>query len=231
MKKRIPAIILMFTLFLTGAFAANVYQKSINVTYGIQVFFNDQKLTMTNVNGNPVEPFVYQGTTYVPIRAISETFGADVSYDGASRTAYIYDDFTEIIVVAYKLNHIMFMCDSMLSVMETAATMDSPSLAASTVSSSLPTINQAFSRNSEMLKTVSSENVNYSLLADELLPLYNDYVSDFNLAVSAFQSYSASLSYSDASNFISKSGQATLTQSKYQNALDSFLSSFNWRTF
>ena len=231
MKKRIPAVILMFSLFLTGAFAANTYQKSINVEYGINVSFNNEKLSMTDVNGKPVQAFVYQGTTYVPIRAVSNAFGADVSYDSSNNTAYIFDDFTEIVVVAYKLNHIMFLCDSMLNIMETATTMSDPSLASSSVSSALSTINQVLVRNAAMLKTVSSENVNYSLLQEELLPLYNDYVSKFNSAVSAFDSYSNSLNDYDGSDFLSKSSAASKAQSNYQNALDTFLSSFNWRAF
>ena len=91
MKKRIPAIILMFSLFLTGAFAANTYQKSINVEYGITVSLNAKPLNMTDVNGNPVQAFVYQGTTYVPIRAISENLGVNVNYDSTYNIAHLTD--------------------------------------------------------------------------------------------------------------------------------------------
>lgn len=231
MKKRIPAVILMFALFLSTSFAANALSKTINVSYGINVEFNDQPITMTDAAGKPVDAFLYQGTTYVPIRAISETFGAYVGYDSSTNTAYVYDDFTEIIVVAYKLNHIMFGCESLLDVMESSAIMNTFSDVSSTVSSSLNTINQMFERNSDMLNTVSDDNVNYSLLAEDLLPLYNDFVNKFNSAVNAYNSFSISNSYADASRFLSLSGDASTAKSKYQNELDSFLSSFNWRTF
>lgn len=87
MKKRIPAVILMFSLFLTGAFAANTYQKSINVEYGISLSINGQTPRLTDVNGKTVQPFVYDGTTYVPIRAVAENLGANISYDGNANKA------------------------------------------------------------------------------------------------------------------------------------------------
>lgn len=103
MKKRIPAVILMFTLFLTGAFAANTYQKSINVEYGINLNIEGASPTLTDVNGKSVQPFVYDGTTYVPIRAVSENLGASVQYDSASNTAYIHNDAVRAAQYAYMM--------------------------------------------------------------------------------------------------------------------------------
>ena len=81
MKKRIPAIILMFALFLTTSYAANTYRKTITVTSGVNVEFNNEAIDMTDANGKAVEAFIYNGTTYVPIRAVSNAFGADIGYD------------------------------------------------------------------------------------------------------------------------------------------------------
>lgn len=89
MKKRIPAVILMFALFLSTSFAANAYKKSIEVEYGITLSINDQTPTLTDVNGKTVQPFVYQGTTYVPIRAVGENLGADIGYDAKTNKATI----------------------------------------------------------------------------------------------------------------------------------------------
>ena len=69
MKKRIPAIILMFAMFLTTSYAANTYRKTIAVTSGVNVEFNNEAIDMTDANGKAVEAFIYNGTTYVPIRA------------------------------------------------------------------------------------------------------------------------------------------------------------------
>lgn len=48
MKKRIPAIILMFALFLTTSYAANTYRKTITVTSGVNVEFNNEAIDMTD---------------------------------------------------------------------------------------------------------------------------------------------------------------------------------------
>ena len=61
MKKRIPAIILMFALFLTTSYAANTYRKTIAVTSGVNVEFNNEAIDMTDANGKAVEAFIYNG--------------------------------------------------------------------------------------------------------------------------------------------------------------------------
>ena len=91
MKKRIPAIILMFALFLTTSYAANTYRKTITVTSGVNVEFNNEAIDMTDANGKAVEAFIYNGTTYVPIRAVSNAFGADIGYlYNRKRELYFY---------------------------------------------------------------------------------------------------------------------------------------------
>ena len=42
-----------------------------------------------DANGNVVEPFTMNGTTYLPVRAISNAFGKDVEWDGATQSVYI----------------------------------------------------------------------------------------------------------------------------------------------
>ena len=107
MKKRIPAIILMFAMFLTTSYAANAYRKTITVTAGASVEFNNDAVPMTDANGKPVEVFIYNGTTYVPIRAVSNLFGADISYDRSTQTISVYDDFSEACGVAHEMSRIL----------------------------------------------------------------------------------------------------------------------------
>lgn len=107
MKKRIPAIILMFALFLTTSYAANTYRKTITVTSGVNVEFNNEAIDMTDANGKAVEAFIYNGTTYVPIRAVSNAFGADIGYDRNTQTISIYDDFSEVCAVAHEMSSIL----------------------------------------------------------------------------------------------------------------------------
>ncbi len=92
MKKKITAVILVLclTLGVVQAFAApSTTAKTINVAYGIKVMVNGQTLIPKDVEGNIVDPFVWNGTTYVPIRAISDALGAKVGYDATSNVATI----------------------------------------------------------------------------------------------------------------------------------------------
>jgi hypothetical protein len=66
---------------------ADSLQKQINVTYGnIKVDVNGKQVTLKDSDGNPVEPFNYNGSIYLPVRAISEALGLKVSYDDTSST-------------------------------------------------------------------------------------------------------------------------------------------------
>lgn len=63
--------------------------KGRNITIGITADYADIKVTLdgkplalTDANGNVVEPFAVEGTTYLPIRAISNALGLEVGWDG-----------------------------------------------------------------------------------------------------------------------------------------------------
>lgn len=107
MNKRIPAIILMVATFLTSSYAATAYKKSITVEGGTRVEFDNQTLDMRDVNGKPVDAFIYQGTTYVPVRAVSNAFGADIYYDQNTNMVSVYDDLGEVCGVAHEMSGIL----------------------------------------------------------------------------------------------------------------------------
>lgn len=66
------------------------YTKTIEVyPNSIKLFVDDVLLEPKDINGNPVDIFVYNGTTYVPIRAVSNALGKPVQYDGSVGEAYI----------------------------------------------------------------------------------------------------------------------------------------------
>lgn len=79
------ATVLVFALSITCFAAA----KTIQVNSGIKLKIDGAAFVPKDVNGKEVEVFEYNGTTYVPIRAISQAFGKEVAWDGATRTAII----------------------------------------------------------------------------------------------------------------------------------------------
>lgn len=69
--KRLTASLLGAALVMSMPFASALTQKNITVERGVTVYVDDQKLNPGDANGNSVEPMLYNGTTYLPIRAVS----------------------------------------------------------------------------------------------------------------------------------------------------------------
>ena len=91
MKKstRILAVTLALCLGLGTAALAAGGMRTIEVLSGMKVLVNGEEFTPTDVNGSAVDVFAYNGTTYVPIRAMSEAFGLEVGYDAAQQAAVV----------------------------------------------------------------------------------------------------------------------------------------------
>ena len=74
----------------TAALAAGVTYKTIQVLYSdISLVVDGVPITPRDANGVEVEPFVYNGTTYLPVRAVGEAIGKQVTWDGKTQTVYI----------------------------------------------------------------------------------------------------------------------------------------------
>ena len=64
--------------------------KKINVTYrDIKLSTDGTEFTPLDAEGNVVEPFIYEGTTYLPVRAVGEALGRDVSWNNDTSTVII----------------------------------------------------------------------------------------------------------------------------------------------
>ncbi len=62
--------------------------KTVDITYrDIKVILDGQQLELVNAAGAAVEPFIMDGTTYLPLRVIGEALGLRVGWDAATSTA------------------------------------------------------------------------------------------------------------------------------------------------
>ncbi len=71
----------------TSPFA--VESKTISVHTGVSIYFNDEYFQPTDSEGFSVEVFLYNGTTYLPVRAISKLMNAEIDWDQASKTVLL----------------------------------------------------------------------------------------------------------------------------------------------
>lgn len=91
-KKRILSVSLAVALtaaLALPAMADNLVRKTIEVDAGVGVVVDGQVVTPTNAGGEAVDVFAADGTTYLPVRAMSNALGAQVSYDAGSYCVYV----------------------------------------------------------------------------------------------------------------------------------------------
>ena len=90
MKKKVAALTLLIAIALsTTALASTLSKKTIDVYTGVEIYVDGVAMQPTDSEGKPVETFIYNGTTYVPLRAVSQSLNYAVNWDGANRRVYI----------------------------------------------------------------------------------------------------------------------------------------------
>ena len=96
MKKNMKSLIAggVVLITLTGMLAlpslATVGQKLLRADYhDMKVTLNGKTLKLTDSDGDPVEPFTIDGTTYLPLACISQALGVDVAWDGPNNTVML----------------------------------------------------------------------------------------------------------------------------------------------
>lgn len=95
MKRFLPVTLaVVFTLVnLSMAAYAGGQLKEIKayINEGITIKVDGLQQNMADAKGRKLHPISYEGSTYVPIRAISEMLGKQVKWDGATQTVLIGD--------------------------------------------------------------------------------------------------------------------------------------------
>jgi len=93
MNKRINRIVigaLAIILLFGGIASAASKTETIDITYrSIRIVVDGEEFIPKDVNNNAVEPFIYKGTTYLPVRAVSQALGKEVNWDNDTSTVNI----------------------------------------------------------------------------------------------------------------------------------------------
>ena len=73
-----------------GAAASGSVTRTIEANYmNIKLVVDGAEVTPKDAAGNVVEPFASGGTTYLPVRAVANALGKEVTWDGNTNTVYI----------------------------------------------------------------------------------------------------------------------------------------------
>ena len=95
MKKTLKGYVMGFlsaSLLVTGiGYAANTTTLYDVLVEGVKIVVDGQKINPKDANGNTVEPIIYNGTTYLPVRAVANALGKAVYWDGPNYTVYLGD--------------------------------------------------------------------------------------------------------------------------------------------
>lgn len=92
MKKRAQMFFLVATLcvgFVTGVAAAGNETISATLNRTISIVYNGINQTFYDVNNDVVYPISYNGTTYLPVRAVAGLVDLDVDYDATTETVIL----------------------------------------------------------------------------------------------------------------------------------------------
>lgn len=98
MKKRLQGLvagILIGATITGGVVIAATETKTIEVLYNnIKVYKDNVLCELKDANGTVIEPFIYNGTTYMPVRGTANLAGMDVTWDGSTQSVYLWDTFS-----------------------------------------------------------------------------------------------------------------------------------------
>lgn len=95
MTRKVKKLSLIFAVLLVFVFsipaAALTTAKTLQAYYGVKILYNNQVLSGTN------QPFIVNGTTYVPLRMLMETFGdKQIAWDGVNNQVIINSSISQL---------------------------------------------------------------------------------------------------------------------------------------
>ncbi len=80
------------TIFIMTLLLSTLLTLSVAAANDVSVYVDNNLTTLVDANGNAVYPFIKNGTTYVPLRGVSQVLDCQVEWDGNNNSIYIYKD-------------------------------------------------------------------------------------------------------------------------------------------
>ena len=81
---------LLLVVLLSTTVFATVGSRTAELWYNnIKIMINGNEVVPKDANGNAVEPFTIDGTTYLPVRAIANALGMNVGWDAETSTVVL----------------------------------------------------------------------------------------------------------------------------------------------
>ena len=85
----IGAVLALIIITTIPVLAARI-ERQLTVIYNdIKIYVDGERITPRNALGREVEPFISDGITYLPVRAVAEAFGKTVEWDGATQSVFV----------------------------------------------------------------------------------------------------------------------------------------------
>lgn len=101
LKTIVASLVLLLTLVATVSASSGVKDAQLHYR-DIKVTLSGEQLNLVDANGTPVEPFILDGTTYLPLRAIAGALGLDVGWDNQTSTVILTEKEPEYMVYITK---------------------------------------------------------------------------------------------------------------------------------
>lgn len=98
---------LVISVITIQAIATSATKTAQLIYNNIKISLDGVNLTPTDANGNPVEPFVINGTTYLPVRAVGNALGLNVNWNGVTNTAELSTPKTINGIVVYEDSYVL----------------------------------------------------------------------------------------------------------------------------
>lgn len=104
MKKKALTIIIGISLifgFALGAGAAPALQSiTAHLNWSIKFNIEGASWSPKDENGNKLAPIIYNNSTYLPVRAVSEALGTSVNWDQKSQTIHLGESTSEVSITS-----------------------------------------------------------------------------------------------------------------------------------